>query len=156
MPRSSRRAPRAPAPDPRFVEQPSLFGDESPPQQPTAQPPLGAAATSATAQPNTTQPSPVTALRVQAPGQRQRSAAGQAFERERARIERLRQQLQTLEADAQAHRKHCADLLGPLRQQQKQLRRAMVLALDPWLEGKPKGLSANQLDTLRQLSLIHI
>jgi len=146
MPRSSRSAPRAPAPDPRFVEQPSLFGDESPPpQQPSKQPPLGAAAA------NTPQPNPATSLLVQAPGQRQRSAAGQAFERERARIERLRQQLQTLEADGQAHRTRCAQLLGPLQQQQKQLRRAMVLALDPWLEGKPKGLSANQLDTLRQI-----
>jgi len=147
MPRSSRSAPRAPAPDPRFVEQPSLFGDDIPPKQP----PLGAATTNATAQPNTPQPNPATSLLVQAPGQRQRSAAGQAFERERARIERLRQQLQTLEADGQAHRTRCAQLLGPLQQQQKQLRRAMVLALDPWLEGKPKGLSANQLDTLRQI-----
>ena len=151
MPRSSRSAPRAPAPDPRFVEQPSLFGDDTQPKQPPQQPPLGAAAANATTQPKTSQPNTATSLLVQAPGQRQRSAAGQAFERERARIERLRQQLQTLEADGQAHRTRCAQLLGPLRQQQKQLRRAMVLALDPWLEGKPKGLSANQLDTLRQI-----
>ena len=137
MPRSSRSAPRAHASDPRFAEQPSLSGDDTPP--------LGAAAATASGQ------QAGTALRVLAPGQRLRSAAGQAFERERARIERLRLQLQTLEADCLAHQARCAQQLGPLLEQQKQLRRAIVLALDPWFEGKPKGLSANQLATLRRI-----
>ncbi|KJS69692.1 MAG: hypothetical protein JM57_09525 [Comamonadaceae bacterium BICA1-1] len=129
------------APDPRFAEQPSLFD-----QAAAAPPPQGAGA----AHPNGA-PSSATALRVQAPGQRLRSPAGQAFERERARIERLRQQLQTLDAVGLAHRTQCAQRLTPLQQQETELRRAMVQALDAWFEGTRKGLSATQLALLRQI-----
>lgn len=124
------------APDPRFAEQPSLFDEAAAPQATGAAHPAGAAGT---------------ALRVQAPGQRLRSPAGQAFERERERIARLRQQLQTLETVGLAHRALCAQRLAPLQQQEAQLRRAMVQALDAWFEGTRKGLSATQLALLRQI-----
>ena len=137
-PRKPSRAPAnaaTSAPDPRFAEQPSLFDEAAAAQ---AAHPAGA-------------PSAGTALRVQAPGKRLQSPAGQAFERERQRIERLRRQLQTLDTVGLAHRALCAQRLAPLQQQETDLRRAMVQALDAWFEGTRKGLSATQLALLRQI-----
>ncbi|WP_029462750.1 hypothetical protein [Serpentinimonas barnesii] len=129
------------APDPRFAEQPSLFDEAA------AAPPAQAAAAAHPAG----APSAATGLRVQAPGQRLRSPAGKAFERERERIERLRQQLQTLDAVGLAHRAQCAQRLAPLQQQETELRRRMVHALDAWFDGARKGLSPTQLALLRQI-----
>jgi len=77
------------------------------------------------------------------------SAAAKAFNLQLTRIDKLKQQMQELDALAQAHRQALHEHIAPLEQRQTQSLREMVKFLDQRLAGK--GLSALQRKTARQM-----
>ena len=77
------------------------------------------------------------------------SGAAQAYQRELARVGRIRAQLEALDHLGPAHQLEAARRLGPLTQRRRELQRQLVLALDGWLERAEVGLSAAQRSTLR-------
>jgi len=89
------------------------------------------------------------ALSVQPPEQARLSAAAQAFNLQLKRIDKLKSQLQALDALCQAHRLAWHERVTPLEKRQRQLMREMVLFLDERLSGKV--LTARQRDTARSL-----
>ena len=75
------------------------------------------------------------------------SAAARAYNLQLTRIDKLRSQLDGMEALAQQHRMALHGAVEPLRRQLAQAQRAMALALDEHLQGKL--LSRLQADTAR-------
>lgn len=70
------------------------------------------------------------------------------WQRQTARLERLRHQLQALDALEQAQRQARATELQPLREERRQLQRALVRGLVPWLDDK--ALSQRQRALARE------
>lgn len=89
------------------------------------------------------------ALSVQPPEQARLSAAAQAFNLQLKRIDKLKSQLQALDALCQAQRLAWHERVTPLEKRERQLMREMVLFLDDRLSGKV--LTARQRDTARTL-----
>lgn len=77
------------------------------------------------------------------------SPAARAFNQQLARIDKLKSQLQDLDAWGQAHRLALHQQVAPLRKRQMLAMREMALFLDQHLGGK--ALSAGQRDTARQI-----
>jgi len=90
-----------------------------------------------------------TALRVQPPTQAPLSAAAKAFNLQLTRIDKLKSQLQELDAWEQAHRLALHQNVTPLQKRHSQAMRAMALFLDERLGGK--ALAAGQRETARQI-----
>ncbi|MDQ7745956.1 hypothetical protein [Hydrogenophaga pseudoflava] len=88
---------------------------------------------------------PATALQALAPGEQPLSAAARAFNLQLGRVDKLRAQLDELDALGQSHRVERHRWLAPLQQQRRQQMRALALALDGHLQGK--ALSRLQQDT---------
>jgi hypothetical protein len=86
-----------------------------------------------------------TALQALAPGEQPLSAAARAFNLQLTRVDKLRAQLDELDALGHAHRAERHRWLTPLQQQRRQQMRALALALDAHLQGK--ALSRLQQDT---------
>jgi len=95
------------------------------------------------------------ALRVQPTGSVRLPAAARAFNLQLARIDKLKSQLQELEALAQAHRLATHQRVGPLQARHAKAMRAMAVFLSARLGGKV--LTALQRETARQIlcSLAH-
>jgi hypothetical protein len=89
------------------------------------------------------------ALRVQEAGVSPLPPAAQAYQRELARAERLRAQLDELNQVCPAHQLEAARRLGPLTQRQRDLQRRLVHRLDQWLDSADSGLSRAQQSILR-------
>ena len=79
------------------------------------------------------------------------SPAARQLQRELARVERLKAQLAALEALGQGYLNGSAQRLQPLRERLRQARRALTLALAPWLEPDARGLSRAQQGSARTL-----
>ena len=79
------------------------------------------------------------------------SPAARQLQRELARVERLKAQLAALEALGQGYLNGSAQRLQPLRERLRQARRALTLALAPWLEPDARGLSRAQQGSARRL-----
>lgn len=94
-------------------------------------------------------PTPVWALRAQAPGEQALSGPALAFQRAWVRVERLRQQLDDMERIAHSHQTERVRLLLPQQTQVRAGQRRLVLALAGWLEGPDVGLSRAQQATAR-------
>lgn len=98
--------------------------------------------------PNETPVAAGTSLQVRAGAGRPLSPVARAFNRELARIERLRQQTAEMEALCRAHQLAAHGRLEPLRQERVRLMAGMVNALLPWLEDPTaKGLTKLQRHT---------
>ena len=79
---------------------------------------------------------PATALQALAPGQQPLSAAARAFNLQLARVDKLRAQLDELDALGQSHRVERHRWIAPLRQRQREHRRSLVLTLEAHLQDK--------------------
>ena len=120
--RSAYAKPKAEAPDPRFAPRPD---DDA------------AAAPASRA-------SSATGLSVQPQAAAAQSPAAKAFRRELARFERIKTQLAEMNLQCQQHRQQLHELLQPLEAEHQDCMRQMALALDPWIDVKPRGLSKLQ------------
>jgi hypothetical protein len=89
------------------------------------------------------------ALSVLPPEQARLSAAAKAFNLQLKRIDKLKSQLQEIDALSRAHRMAWHERVSPLEKRQRELMREMVLFLDDRLSGKV--LTARQRDTARTL-----
>lgn len=85
------------------------------------------------------------ALQAQSPGEQPLSSVARAFNLQLTRVDKLRTQLDELDALGQAHRVEQHRWLSPLQQRHREQRRALALALDGHLQGKV--LSRLQQDT---------
>ncbi|MGI9217104.1 MAG: hypothetical protein ACR2JA_08925 [Hydrogenophaga sp.] len=79
---------------------------------------------------------PATALQALAPGAQPLSAAARAFNLQLTRVDKLRAQLDELDALGQSHRVEQHRWATPLRQRQRQHMRALALALQAHLQDK--------------------
>lgn len=79
---------------------------------------------------------PATALQALAPGEQPLSAAARAFNLQLTRVDKLRAQLDELDALGQSHRVEQHRWVTPLRQRQRQHMRALALALQEHLQDK--------------------
>lgn len=79
---------------------------------------------------------PATALQALAPGEQPLSAAARAFNLQLTRVDKLRAQLDELDALGQSHRVEQHRWVTPLRQRQRQHMRALALALAAHLQDK--------------------
>lgn len=89
------------------------------------------------------------ALSVQPPTQAPLSAAARAFNLQLTRIDKLKSQLQELDAWSHAHRLALHQSVTPLQKRHSQAMRELVRHLDARLGGK--ALTAGQRETARQL-----
>lgn len=98
--------------------------------------------------PQAPEPAAGTSLQVRAREGRPLSPAARAFNRELARIERLRQQTAEMDTVCRAHQLAAHGRLEPLRQERVRLMAEMVRALAPWLDDPAaKGLTKLQRQT---------
>ncbi|MDO9480669.1 MAG: hypothetical protein Q8S96_06040 [Hydrogenophaga sp.] len=97
------------------------------------------------ASPDSFPPAVAQALRVQPPGDVPASAAARAFNLQLTRIDKLKAQLDALDALGQSHRVELHQWVAPLQQRQRQRTRDMALWLAECLQGK--ALSRLQQDT---------
>ncbi|OPF63040.1 hypothetical protein [Hydrogenophaga sp. H7] len=88
---------------------------------------------------------PAAALQALAPGEQPLSAAARAFNLQLTRVDKLRAQLDELDALGRAHRAERHRWLTPLQQQRRRQMRALALALEGHLQGK--ALSRLQQET---------
>lgn len=88
---------------------------------------------------------PAAALQALAPGEQPLSAAARAFNLQLTRVDKLRAQLDELDALGRAHRAERHRWFTPLQQQRRQQMRALALALEGHLQGK--ALSRLQQET---------
>ncbi len=79
---------------------------------------------------------PATALQALAPGEQPLSAAARAFNLQLSRVDKLKAQLDELEALGQSHRTEQHRWVTPLRRRQRQQMRALALGLAGHLEDK--------------------
>ncbi len=93
--------------------------------------------------------SSTTDLSVQPQAKAEQSPAARAFRREMARLDRLKAQLAEMQQQGQSYKLQMNQVLQPLQDQRLACMRQMVLALDPWLDVRTKGLSKLQ----RQMAL---
>lgn len=90
----------------------------------------------ATRTPSQNPVAPATALRALAPGEQPLTAAARAFNLQLTRVDKLKAQLDELDALGQAHRAERHRWLAPLQAQRRQRMRDLVLALEAQLQGK--------------------
>ncbi|WP_066256182.1 hypothetical protein [Hydrogenophaga flava] len=88
---------------------------------------------------------PATALQALAPDEQPLSAAARAFNLQLSRVDKLRAQLDELDALGQEHRAERHRWLSPLQRQRRERMRALALALEGHLQGK--ALSRLQQET---------
>ncbi len=90
----------------------------------------------ATRTPSQNQVAPATALQALAPGEQPLTAAARAFNLQLTRVDKLKAQLDELDALGQAHRAERHRWLAPLQAQRRQRMRDLALALEAQLQGK--------------------
>mgnify|MGYP001587523223 CR=1 FL=1 len=90
----------------------------------------------ATRTPSQNQVAPATALQALAPGEQPLTAAARAFNLQLTRVDKLKAQLDELDALGQAHRAERHRWLAPLQGQRRQHMRDLALALEAQLQGK--------------------
>lgn len=103
--------------------------------------------------PDSFSPTVAQALRVQPPGDVPASSAARAFNLQLTRIDKLKAQLDALDALGQSHRMELHRWVAPLQQRQRQRMRDMALWLAECLQGKT--LSRLQHDTATE-ALCHL
>ncbi|MDZ4291235.1 MAG: hypothetical protein U1C47_04860, partial [Hydrogenophaga sp.] len=81
-------------------------------------------------------PPPAAALRALPPGEQPLTAAARAFNLQLTRVDKLKAQLDELDALAQSHRVELHRWVAPLQQRQRQRMRELALWLAECLQGK--------------------